>query len=228
MKTNQTFEDYLSNQIVQTDYLQFGINLFCTAISSLILIWAYRHLGRSRGNKTIFSVNFLIVSLTTMIVISIIKSSLALSLGLVGALSIVRYRTAIKDPEELSFLFISVAIGLGFGANEKFITCLGVIFVVLFYWLVRRNQRTEFKPKNFYVRIKSNQVSQNLQFFEMIFKDLNVEAELKRSFSNPDFQEIVYQTTFSNSEQIPLLIQNIRTKMNTAEINIYEYTEFVE
>ena len=53
-----------------------------------------------------------------MIIITIVKSSLALSLGLVGALSIVRFRTAIKDPEELSFLFISIAIGLGMGANQ--------------------------------------------------------------------------------------------------------------
>lgn len=228
MKTNQTFEDYLSNQIVQTDYLQFGINLFLTAISSLVLIFLYRRLARSRGNKTIFSVNFLIVSLTTMIVISIIKSSLALSLGLVGALSIVRYRTAIKDPEELSFLFISVAIGLGFGANEKFITCIGVIFVVLFYWLIRRNQKSEYKPKSFYVSIKSRDSTQNLQFFEEVFKELSVEADLKRSFSNAESQEVVFQTLFSKSEQIPALVQNVRAKMNTAEINIYEYTEFVE
>ncbi len=55
------------------------------------------------------------LTVITLLVISIVKSSLALSLGLVGALSIVRFRTAIKDPEELIYLFFSIAIGLGMG-----------------------------------------------------------------------------------------------------------------
>ena len=53
-----------------------------------------------------------------MVVITIVKSSLALSLGLVGALSIVRFRTPIKETEELIMLFINLAIGLGLGASK--------------------------------------------------------------------------------------------------------------
>jgi len=52
--------------------------------------------------------------MTTMLVISIVKSSLALSLGLVGALSIVRFRSAIKEPEELVYIFLSMAITFHF------------------------------------------------------------------------------------------------------------------
>ena len=59
-----------------------------------------------------------------------IQSSIALSLGLVGALSIIRFRTAIKEPQELSYIFLCVAIGLGFGANERLIT-LAAGFLIL-------------------------------------------------------------------------------------------------
>jgi hypothetical protein len=69
-------------------------------------------------------------------VISIVKSSLALSLGLVGALSIVRFRTAIKEPEELVFLFIAIAIGLGVGADQRWPTVIGIL-VVLGYMALR-------------------------------------------------------------------------------------------
>ena len=55
--------------------------------------------------------------MTTYIVIMVVKNSLALSLGLVGALSIVRFRAAIKEPEELVYLFLIIAAGLGCGAN---------------------------------------------------------------------------------------------------------------
>ena len=74
-----------------------------------------------------------ILSLTTMLLITVVKSSLALSLGLVGALSIVRFRTPIKEPEDLLYLFFSIAIGLGLGANQIMVTCLmaGVIMILL-------------------------------------------------------------------------------------------------
>ena len=62
-----------------------------------------------------------------MLIISIVKSSLALSLGLVGALSIIRFRTAIKEPEELSYLFIAIALGLGVGADQIFVTITAFI-----------------------------------------------------------------------------------------------------
>ena len=67
--------------------------------------------------------------MTTMLVISIVKSSLALSLGLVGALSIVRFRAAIKEPEELVYLFLAISIGLGFGANQGAVTTLAFLII---------------------------------------------------------------------------------------------------
>jgi len=72
-----------------------------------------------------------ILGVATSIVIMIVKSSLALSLGLVGALSIVRFRAAIKEPEELVYLFLIIAIGLGCGANQLIIITIGIFFSLL-------------------------------------------------------------------------------------------------
>lgn len=64
-----------------------------------------------------------------MLIISIIQSSLSLSLGLIGVLSIVRFRSAIKDPEELIYLFLSIVIG--FGAQQKEITIISFTIIVV-------------------------------------------------------------------------------------------------
>ena len=71
------------------------------------------------------------MTITICVIISVVKSSLALSLGLVGALSIVRFRTPIKDPEDLIFLFLAIVAGLGFGANQNVYTAIGVSIVLL-------------------------------------------------------------------------------------------------
>ena len=84
----------------------------------------------------------MIVGLTTFIIITIVKSSLALSLGLVGALSIVRFRTAIKEPEELGYFFMAIAIGLGMGANQLLPTIIGFIVLLLIIILQHKGQST--------------------------------------------------------------------------------------
>tara|TARA_B100000886_G_C20407694_1_gene485582 strand:- start:48 stop:551 length:504 start_codon:yes stop_codon:yes gene_type:complete len=81
--------------------------------------------------------------MTTMLIITIVKSSLALSLGLVGALSIVRFRTAIKEPEELSYAFLSIAIGLGLGANQRLTTIIGTFIILTLVFL-----RSKFSKKS--------------------------------------------------------------------------------
>jgi uncharacterized membrane protein YhiD involved in acid resistance len=70
------------------------------------------------NNRAQFANSFLLLGMTTCVIIIVVKYSLALSLGLVGALSIVRFRAAIKDPEEITVLFLVIAIGLSFGANQ--------------------------------------------------------------------------------------------------------------
>ena len=82
-----------------------------------------------------------VLSTVVFLVIVVVKSSLALSLGLVGALSIVRFRTPIKEPEELVYLFLAIAIGLGYGAGQVLVTTilsLSILFVI-FMWLSNRN-----------------------------------------------------------------------------------------
>jgi len=91
------------------------LNLLLGAAMSTIVAWFYARHGEAMSNRQRFARLIPMLSLTTILVISVIKASLALSLGLVGALSIVRFRTAIKDPEELLYLFLAIAIGLGLG-----------------------------------------------------------------------------------------------------------------
>ncbi|WP_422082731.1 DUF4956 domain-containing protein [Ulvibacterium sp.] len=111
--------------------LNYVINILITTILLYILAFVYEKQGNSISNRRQLSRVLILVGVTTFIIISIVKSSLALSLGLVGALSIVRFRTAIKEPEELGFFFISISIGLGLGANQLAPTLIGFLVVIL-------------------------------------------------------------------------------------------------
>ena len=110
----------------------FTLNMVLGLLLSVAVAWYYRSYGHVLGNRRKLAALMPALTLTTGIVSSVVKSSLALSLGLVGALSIVRFRTAIKEPEELLYLFISIAIGLGAGAEQRDIIIIGVALLLAF------------------------------------------------------------------------------------------------
>lgn len=125
------------NSILNTQDILADINISITAtvlalvmsvFSALVIRFLYLNYGRSLNNREYFGNIFMLLSLATCSVIIIVKYSLALSLGLVGALSIVRFRAAIKEPEELVYLFLVIAMGLAFGANQIAIGLVVLLF----------------------------------------------------------------------------------------------------
>lgn len=131
MAINKTLENFLVNQPLQVDYLYLVLALITAAVLSFILAKLYVRYGKSISNRRVFSSNFVLLTTTTTLIIMIVKSSLALSLGLVGALSIVRFRAAIKEPEELAFLFLAISIGLGLGAGQLMTTLIAFVIISL-------------------------------------------------------------------------------------------------
>ena len=109
---------------------ELAVGLVIGLVLSLLVQWHYRRFASTLSSRDPLTKVFPLIVLTTLLIITIVKSSLALSLGLVGALSIVRFRTPIKEPEELAYLFISIAIGLGLGANQFLPTILGTVFIL--------------------------------------------------------------------------------------------------
>lgn len=129
-------ESLINLQIAEINlsFQEILISIILAAICSALIKYVYVKYSKSLSNKVVFSDIFILLSTVTCIVITIVKFSLALSLGLVGALSIVRFRAAIKEPEELVYLFLIIAIGLGAGAGQyKAIILLTIFSIIVIY-----------------------------------------------------------------------------------------------
>ena len=130
------------------------LNLLLGLVLSAIVAGFYARYGEALSNRHKFARLLPLLSLTTVLVISVVKASLALSLGLVGALSIVRFRTAIKDPEELLYLFLAIAIGLGLGADQRAPTLVAVGIIVMLL-IARRILSPRAERRNLYVNVQT-------------------------------------------------------------------------
>ncbi|MEM6348725.1 MAG: DUF4956 domain-containing protein [Bacteroidota bacterium] len=132
------FESYLEEFSQSIDLTDFLLNMVIAAILCAVLRWFYVRFGYAISNRKRFANTFLPLGLTTLLIITIVKSSIALSLGLVGALSIVRFRAAIKDPEELTYLFLSIAIGLAAGAGQVIVALIAFVFILAILFAMHR------------------------------------------------------------------------------------------
>lgn len=139
MNLLQKIQDkYLTEFTENTSIDEFLLNVLLIALLAGILRWYYIRFGHALSNRSRFGNNFLPLALGTLLIIMIVKSSIALSLGLVGALSIVRFRAAIKDPEELTFLFIAIGLGLAGGANEPVLASISFVLILSLLFLQHR------------------------------------------------------------------------------------------
>jgi hypothetical protein len=123
------------------------VNLVLVLVLGQILAWHYQRFAAVLSNKRKFARVFVFIAATTMLVITVVKSSLALSLGLVGALSIIRFRTPIKEPEELAYLFLSIGLGLGLGADQRLATCLAFAVILGYMALISLGRSGALPPR---------------------------------------------------------------------------------
>ena len=128
------------------------LNLGIGILLALVVKWHFNRFGSTLSNREEFAQVFPFVMLTTLLIITIVKSSLALSLGLVGALSIVRFRTPIKEPEELAYLFVSIGIGLGLGANQAIPTVVASL-IILAVMAALKMKKAGHENKNLFLSI---------------------------------------------------------------------------
>jgi uncharacterized membrane protein YhiD involved in acid resistance len=205
------FDQYIATQSFQVPVLGFLINIILAILLSAITSYVYIRFGTSISNRRSFARNFIIIALTTMFIITVVKSSLALSLGLVGALSIVRFRTAIKDPEELAFLLVTIAIGLGLGADQRAISIIAVV-AILGVIIVRSHYTGKIRDDQM-MQILITGHGDDLPSLEQITSMVKIHgtsARMKRFDVGEGELEILYLVHFVSFDQLKLLADELR------------------
>jgi hypothetical protein len=202
--------------------LSMTLNLVLGLVLSLLVSWYYIHFGQSLANRHKFALLLPALTITTAIVITIVKSSLALSLGLVGALSIVRFRTAIKDPEELLFLFVAITIGLGIGAEQNVPTVIGVL-LLMGYMGVKVLLTKSRERENLYLNIILENTDEVL--LDKIHTTLLTHSgscEFRRIDSRDDVMELTFNIDIKSIESLNELIEELRASYPVTEISFLQ------
>ena len=221
---DQSTIDFFLNESINVNLINFIQNLLVALVMCLIVKFIYMKFSTSLSNKREFSKNFVILGLTTCIVITIVKSSLALSLGLVGALSIVRFRAAIKEPEELVYLFLVIAIGLGAGAGQIEIVIVGslttLLIVVLFYRVDFKSRKIENETFHISISLKNNLNKDKINNLIDDLKKRSLYLELLSMNKSKNHTIINFMLNIKNLENLSLINDIILKKYPNTDITV--------
>lgn len=132
----QSLAEVFGGTFEASGLLSLAGHLALVLLLSHVLAWHYVKFAQVLSDRVKLGRVLVFVAATTLLIISVVKTSLALSLGLVGALSIIRFRTPIKEPEELAYLFLAIALGVGLGA-ERPLETVSVFTAVLLVMSLR-------------------------------------------------------------------------------------------
>ena len=208
--------------------IDFSIDSLVISLAiGTLLSWGlkihYQRWGSSLSNRVAFSKVFVFITLTTILIISIVKSSLALSLGLVGALSIVRFRTPVKEPEELAYLFMCIAIGLGLGANQWLATFVASCMIMV---ITTFSQRQKNDEQSLFLALdwkKSQEI--HLNKLQEVINNYIIECDLRRFDSRGEREEVIYYVNIKDSEVLLQLMDKLKVDFPSIGISFLDKTK---
>lgn len=166
----------------------FGLAL--AFVAGLFILFIYQRTTKHVNLNRSYCMSLLIICAISAMMVMTITSNLALSLGMVGALSIVRFRTAVKDASDTAFLFWSVAAGITAGAGFYLLTLLGCLAVGLI--CVAAGLMYDHSAKPFLLVVRSEDARSIMQVEELLSKS-KYKYSLSSQVQNNAYTEVIYE-----------------------------------
>ena len=217
MMSKKELLKYLIENNVGISVTQILISMCITVLLSMFIYWVYKKTYSGVMYSKNFNITIMLISTVTSMVMMIIGSNLALSLGMVGALSIIRFRSAIKDPKDIGFLFWGIAVGLSTGTGIYIIGIIGSIFIAFLLFIFDRGI---YNDNCYLLIVKGNEI--NFDRIESIIKEHTNKFNLKMKNSTDIFTEATYEIKLKRNEDNEIL-RELKTIENIININIVSY-----
>lgn len=141
-------KDFILENLTNTEALSLAIvimnNVVALVVAFFIMMtYKFSYCGTAYSRK--FNISLGSITIITTMIMSVISNNVALSLGMVGALSIIRFRTAVKDVRDATYIFWAIAAGIGCGVSQYTLIAIGSAFLLLFLLLTKKDFESNSK-----------------------------------------------------------------------------------
>ena len=212
-----SFADMFKNSILEgfnTDVTmgKVAAGLLAALLSALFILFVYRMTMRGIAANRGYEITLLLVTAISAMIVLTITSNLALSLGMVGALSIIRFRTAIKEASDTAFMFWAVAAGITAGAGFYLLTAIGCLFIGVLCLISTIICNFSDKP---YLLVVKADAADATELVEKVLSKSKMAYRLSSLVDNGTGMEAIYELGFKDSGKDKILalkeIPGVRT-----------------
>ena len=196
MTFSEIFKNNFLEQMSEFSLVDSMIALIAAFLLGLLIYTLYKRTFKGVMYSESFNLSLILLTLLTTFIILAVTSNVVLSLGMVGALSIVRFRTAIKDPLDLVYLFWAIGGGIVVGAGMIPLALMGSIFIALILWI---KSTVSQKNQPYLVIIHSTIEKAEIKAQSILFNRSN-KIRLKSKTMNKQETEIIYEIQLNNQD----------------------------
>ena len=197
------------------------VALLCGTVISLLYRYTYKGLNYSSS----FAVSMIMLTMITSIVIMVIGNNLARAFGMVGAMSIIRFRTAVKDAIDIMFIFFALTIGLAAGVKMYAVAIFGTLFISLIFMIISRFNFGLSRKREYLLQILSqsdnisdSKVDETIRKFCRRFKLINVKA-----LGEPgnEIMEFSYHVFLKDDDFGSRMIKELKKQNDIKNVNLF-------
>lgn len=216
--------EYLLESNTSISVTQVGLSLAMAVVLGMVLYVVYRKTYRGTVYSKDFNLTLLLVAIITTLVMQAIGSNLALSLGMVGSLSIIRFRTAVKEPRDIAFLFWSIAIGLTCGSEMYLIGLLGSLVLTVVVCLASFDL---YDTTTYLLVLRTGPCAVNEKELGEQLKKATRRYKLRMRNQTADSEEFTYEVSLAPKQKEDALVEAVRAAVGADKlhsINLVSYS----
>ena len=220
------FDDFSTILQINITAGEVIINLLTAFICGLMISFFYKKTYNGPGYLNSFVNSLLILSMITAVVIMVIGNNLARAFGLVGAMSIIRFRTAVKETQDIIFIFFSLAVGMAAGVGLHSIAVLATIIIgLIFLMLSKTNILTNIK-KEYLLQFIVGSADAEPEYSRLLKEHCKNYRLINAKANGDDLMELSYYITLKQKESSVNLLRDLRKIKSINKVNLFFDEEY--
>ena len=205
----------LTQMQVQMPVQTIILVLLVSLILSMIIYFTYKYTYSGVVYNPRFNFSIVMITMITTIVMIVIGSNISVSLGMVGALSIVRFRTAVKDPRDTAFIFWGIVVGLSCGTQCYYVAIIGSLFICALAFAFKKFVKND----NNYVLIVRGNGLDTASIEKILDKKLKSYI-CKSKYINNNYTEVIYDVKIIKN--VDIVVDSIKGLNGIEIVNIVQ------
>lgn len=217
------FNELQSINLFPASVFEIMKNVIVALCCGLFIGYIYRKSYRGAGYSAAFVNSMIILTMITAIVIMVIGNNLARAFGLVGAMSIIRFRTAVKDTQDIVFIFFALSIGMASGVGYYKLALFGSFFVGMIILLLTKSNITSIRHDDFLLQFAFKPNGDGSTPYLEVLNTYCRRHDIisAKTVNNLEIMELSYYVKMKKKEKNPQFISALNRINGVKNINLF-------